>query len=114
MSENTVKLVTPIGEDTIEIKSIVTGFDQEAIDIERERNDEDEKLPPMQRANRKSIEVLVKSVTLKDSKTPVAISDIVQTVLGFDVRDYNYVIRELNKLSSPLEPAKKKPSTKDT
>lgn len=100
----TIKIITPVAKRVVEIKGLVTGFDQEAIDNEYYTESD---IPAQQRANRKSFEVLV--VSVDDSK-----EDIVNTIMGMDLRDYRFVISKLNDLTLPLDDSKKKSSTSAT
>lgn len=108
MAESTT-VTTPIGKHKVEIKSVVTGLDQEIIDREYYIQPEGKDvLPAPQRANRKSLEILVLSVDGKTENTPDA-------CLAMDLRDYNFVIKQTDALTKPpLDPKKNETSTNDS
>ncbi len=95
---NTVSFTTPVQKHKVVIKSFLTGFDQETIDYQHEVVDED-KLTGTQRATRKTIEIAVLSIDGDDK-------DIVDKWLAMDLRDYQEVIAQINKITEPL-PKKK-------
>ena len=97
-----ITIKTPLDKHTVELKSIVTGFDQEAIDsaFYSEPSEAEKNLPPVQRANRRSLEVLVLSVN-------GSTENILEAVLGMQLKDYQYVVAKINEISDPISDKKK-------
>ena len=107
-----VEFTTPIEKHKLLLKPYATGFDQEAIDKAMfdspfvDTNDPDY-LPPTNRANRKSFEIMVISV---DGKT----ENVADLVLAMNRNDTQSVIEKINEIVSPISEKKnlnlKKPS----
>lgn len=104
----TTTITTPFGNHKVELKTFVSGYDKEEIDdaFYNAFTEEDEKLTPTKRANRKSFERIV--VSIDGNK-----DNIVTKILEMEANDYEAVVKKINEISEG-PPAKKKSSSRKT
>ena len=96
--KKTISFTTPVQKHKVVIKGFLTGFDQETIDWQHEVVD-DEQITGVQRATRKTIELAVVSIDGEEK-------DVVDKWLAMDLRDYQEVIAQINKITEPLSKKK--------